>query len=212
MSGLLTEDADWTCFPSFDTGQDVNAPLQTSLPEAEQARLSLERHGAIRLGTPQELATMARLFKLMGMLPVGYYDLTVAGLPVHATAFRPVTGSALLANPFRVFTSLLRLDLLEPATRRLARETLARRDIFTPTTRYFLDLGERQGGLYPDEAKDFIESSLETFKWHLTSKVGVKEYELLQKASPLAADVVSFAGPHIVSSSAASELAFHGYD
>ncbi len=140
---------------------------------------------------------MARLFKTMGMLPVGYYDLTVAGLPVHATAFRPVTGPALLANPFRVFTSLLRLDLLEPATRKLAEETLARRDIFSPTTRYFLDLYDRQGGLRADEAKDFIESSLETFRFRLTSKVGVKEYELLQQASPLAADVVSFAGPHI---------------
>jgi len=140
---------------------------------------------------------MSRVFRLMGMLPVGYYDLTVAGLPVHATAFRPVTGPALLANPFRVFTSLLRLDLLEPATRRLAQDTLARRDIFSPTTRYFLGLAEAQGGLRPDEAKDFVEASLDTFKWHLQSKVGVHEYALLQHASPLAADVVSFAGPHI---------------
>jgi uncharacterized glyoxalase superfamily metalloenzyme YdcJ len=55
---------------------------------------------------------LRRLFALMGMEPVGYYDLSVAGVPVHSTAFRPVSDAALLANPFRVFTSLLRLDLI----------------------------------------------------------------------------------------------------
>lgn len=53
------------------------------------------------------------MFAIMGMYPVGYYDLTVAGLPVHATGFRPVSPDSLQRNPFRVFTSLLRLDLIE---------------------------------------------------------------------------------------------------
>jgi uncharacterized glyoxalase superfamily metalloenzyme YdcJ len=78
----------------------------------EIERLDLERHGAIRLGTAEELANMRRLFAVMGMEPVGYYDLSVAGVPVHSTAFRPVSSDALRRNPFRVFTSLLRLDLL----------------------------------------------------------------------------------------------------
>ncbi|MDP1165371.1 2-oxoadipate dioxygenase/decarboxylase family protein, partial [Klebsiella pneumoniae] len=51
----------------------------------EIQRLDLERHGAIRLGTPYELATIGRLFAVMGMQPVGYYDLTPAGVPVHST-------------------------------------------------------------------------------------------------------------------------------
>ncbi|KAG0732029.1 hypothetical protein G6F23_014723 [Rhizopus arrhizus] len=42
----------------------------------ERARLDEERHGAIRVGTVQELATLRRLFAVMGMFPVGYYDLT----------------------------------------------------------------------------------------------------------------------------------------
>ena len=75
-------------------------------------RLMVERHGAIRLGKPSELATCARLFRQMGMFPVGYYDLTTSGLPVHATAFRPRTQEALKRNPFRLFTSLLRLELI----------------------------------------------------------------------------------------------------
>jgi uncharacterized glyoxalase superfamily metalloenzyme YdcJ len=72
-------------------------------------RLDVERHGAIRVGTSLELATLRRLFAVMGMFPVGYYDLTVASVPVHSTAFRPIDEAALAKNPFRVFTSLLRL-------------------------------------------------------------------------------------------------------
>ncbi len=69
------------------------------------ARLNAERHGAIRLGTANELATMRRLFAVMGMEPVGYYDLSEAGIPVHSTAFRSVHLADLNQNPFRVFTS-----------------------------------------------------------------------------------------------------------
>ena len=79
----------------------------------ELDQLGMERHGAIRLGTPEELSTIRRLFMIMGMAPVGYYDLSVAGIPVHSTAFRPTGEEALRRNPFRVFTSLLRLDLIE---------------------------------------------------------------------------------------------------
>ena len=41
----------------------------------EIERLAMERHGAIRVGTADELATLRRLFRVMGMAPVGYYDL-----------------------------------------------------------------------------------------------------------------------------------------
>src|SRR5689334_5569368 len=43
-----------------------------------EERLDLERHGAIRLGSPYELATVRRIFSLIGLHPVGYYDLSVA--------------------------------------------------------------------------------------------------------------------------------------
>ena len=92
---------------------DLAASLERS---GELSRLSEERHGAIRLGTPGELSTIARVFAVMGMHPVGYYDLSVAGIPVHSTAFRPIDPTALSKNPFRVFTSLLRLDWIEDET------------------------------------------------------------------------------------------------
>lgn len=125
----------------LDLVADVNAAalrrepaLRERLARAgELERLGVERHGAIRLGSARELATMRRVFAVMGMRPVGYYDLSVAGVPVHATAFRPVEDASLARNPFRVFTSLLRLDLIEDAgLRMIATDILERRRIFTP--------------------------------------------------------------------------------
>jgi uncharacterized glyoxalase superfamily metalloenzyme YdcJ len=46
-----------------------------------------------------ELAMMRRVFAVMGMFPVGYYDLSEAGVPVHSTAFRPVGEAALELQP-----------------------------------------------------------------------------------------------------------------
>jgi uncharacterized glyoxalase superfamily metalloenzyme YdcJ len=51
-------------------------------------RITLERHGAIRLGSPYELQIARRIFGLLGMHPIGYYDLSIAGLPMHTTCFR----------------------------------------------------------------------------------------------------------------------------
>lgn len=113
----------------------------------ERARLDEERHGAIRVGTAQELATLRRLFAVMGMYPVGYYDLSVAGVPVHSTAFRPLTGLALAQNPFRVFTSLLRLELIEDAALRAeSARILEGRRIFTEGALALIDQAERDGG------------------------------------------------------------------
>ena len=72
--------------------------------------MTAERHGAIRVGSPAELAQVGRLFAAMGMHPVGCYDLRDADpapLPVVSTAFRPVDRDELASNPFRVFTSVL---------------------------------------------------------------------------------------------------------
>lgn len=110
-------------------------------------RISEERHGAIRLGTSEELAMMRRIFAVMGMYPVGYYDLSTAGVPVHSTAFRPVGEDALKRNPFRVFTSLLRLDLIaDEALREEAAAILAGRQIFTPGAVALTEKAEKEGG------------------------------------------------------------------
>ncbi len=164
----------------------------------ERARLDLERHGAIRVGSAEELSMLRRLFAVMGMHPVGYYDLSVAGVPVHSTAFRPVDAAALARNPFRVFTSLLRLELIEDAALRAqAADILARRDIFTAGARALIEQAERDGGLDAADADRFVAEALETFRWHSDATVPLPTYHALHDAHRLIADVVSFHGPHI---------------
>ncbi|ARR13847.1 2-oxoadipate dioxygenase/decarboxylase HglS [Xanthomonas citri] len=164
----------------------------------ERARLDLERHGAIRVGTAAELATLRRLFAVMGMQPVGYYNLSVAGVPVHSTAFRPIDEAALSANPFRVFTSLLRLELIEDAAlREQAQQILQQRQIFTVGALQLIERYEQQGGLDADQARQFVAEALETFRWHGDATVSLPTYRALSQAHKLIADVVSFHGPHI---------------
>lgn len=185
---------------------DVNADVLAQDTElkpllerrGELGRLNLEYHGAIRLGTAAELFTIRRVFAVMGMQPVGYYDLSVAGVPVHSTAFRPVDEAALKRNPFRVFTSLLRLELIEDAGLRAEAEAiLAARNIFTPRALALLDLHDQQGGLTPEQGGEFVKEALETFRWHQQATVSAETYQRLHDAHRLIADVVSFRGPHI---------------
>ncbi|MEQ8447627.1 MAG: VOC family protein [Pelagibacterium sp.] len=190
----------------MDLVHDANEKVVANDPELRRRlteldnldRISEERHGAIRLGKPEELAMIRRLFAVMGMEPVGYYDLSVAGIPVHSTAFRPTTGEALKRSPFRVFTSLLRLELIDNAElRRRAEAILAERDIFTPRVRKLIEQSEAEGGLREADAEAFISEALETFRWHSDATVSEETYQELHDAHRLIADVVSFKGPHI---------------
>lgn len=184
----------------------VNAEVLAQNPALKQqlerdnelARLSVERHGAIRVGTAAELAMLRQVFAIMGMYPVGYYDLSQAGVPVHSTAFRPVDDDALNANPFRLFTSLLRLELIDdPSLQQQAAEILAARDIFTPRCRELVSLHQQQGGLSAQQAEEFIPEVLETFRWHQQTTVDQRTYQALLEQHRLIADVVCFPGCHI---------------
>ncbi|MEM7617684.1 MAG: VOC family protein [Pseudomonadota bacterium] len=176
-----------------------NPALRAELDRIDNLnRLSEERHGAIRLGKPEELRIMGQIFNVMGMHPVHYYDLSIADIPVHSTAFRPIDNDSLKNNPFRVFTSLLRTDLIkDPQIRLEVEEILAKRDIFTPAMRYLLKTHHRQGGLRKEQAKLFIEEALEIFRWHQEAKVSKESYDRFHKTHRLVADIVSFQGPHI---------------
>jgi uncharacterized glyoxalase superfamily metalloenzyme YdcJ len=185
---------------------DVNRQAMADHPEIEEhlrrtgelSRLDMERHGAIRVGTAEELCTIRRLFAVMGMNPVGYYDLTPAGVPVHSTAFRAVHEDALQVSPFRVFTSLLRLELIDNVElRELAAKILAKRNIFTDRVRELIAKFESQGGLNQADADEFVKEALETFRWHTEATVTKAEYQQLHDQHRLIADVVAFKGPHI---------------
>jgi uncharacterized glyoxalase superfamily metalloenzyme YdcJ len=161
-------------------------------------RLKVERHGAIRLGKPSELAMIARLFRQMGMYPVGYYDLSSSGVPVHATAFRPISTTSLARNPFRVFTSLLRPELIPDAfIRDKVRAVLDTRDIFHPTIRFLVNKAEANGGLILGDAEELVRYALDTFRWHETALVDEELYARMKQCHPLLADIAGFKGPHI---------------
>ena len=205
MSAMYREEV-----PAYGTLMELVARVndetlaeQRTLKERLQAtdyldRISEERHGAIRLGTAAELAMMARVFAVMGMYPVGYYDLSTAGVPVHSTAFRPIGDAELKRNPFRVFTSLLRLDLIaDEELRKEAAQILSKRRIFTEAAVALTEKAERDGGLNMVDASRFVDEVLETFRWHDEANVDTAMYKRLHDAHRLIADVVSFKGPHI---------------
>ncbi|WP_018911900.1 VOC family protein [Thiomonas sp. FB-6] len=176
------------------------ASLPASLPmtQAELERLGAERHGAIRVGSARELGMLRRMFAVLGMQPVGYYDLSAAGVPVHSTAFRPVEPEALARNPFRLFTSLLRLELIEdPQLRALAAQRLEQREIFSPEALRLTREFELRGGLAESQADAFVRELLQTFRWHGQATVPLETYRRMHAAHRLVADVVCFRGPHI---------------
>lgn len=156
-----------------------------------------ERHGAIRLGTANELALIGRVFAVIGLHPVGYYDLSVAGLPVHSTAFRPITDSGFHISPFRMFTSLLRLDMLPTALRVTAEKALTSRSIFSERGHALLERAESQGGLSAEDGNDFVKEAVAIFAWRKQAHVDLKTYKALLTEHPLIADIVSFQGPHM---------------
>ena len=181
-------------------------------------RLTEEIHGAIRLALPYELQTIAKGFAICGMYPANYYDLTVAGMPAHATAFRPVDRDQLAKNPYRVFTSLLKLDLLKEKIRQklstmvdhpdqvtprlekswgIIEDILSKRSIFTEEYLEWLSVYEQQGGLTRDQAISFVDEFLETFRWQKTAAVSKGIYDDLSGLYKIVGDVLGFKVPHI---------------
>lgn len=163
------------------------------------SRLDIERHGAIRLGTPYELKTVSRVFSLIGLYPVGYYDLSPAGLPMHATCFRPKTEEALHKNPFRVFTSVLRPELVKDARARdIALDLLSKRNIFSPELLRLLDLADVQNGnLTIEQGRGFVHEAMKTFSWHATAAASHDDYQCLKDEHPILADIACFRSSHI---------------
>jgi len=166
------------------------------------ARVTAERHGAIRVGTPDELAQVGRLFAAMGMHPVGCYDLRdaePAPLPVVSTAFRPVDREELAANPFRVFTSVL-----VPEDRRFFDADLESRvraflDGRTLFPAELLDLADRagaEGGLDTEAAERFLVLATRAFALS-PEPIDQPWYDELAAVSGVAADIAGVTTTHV---------------
>ena len=166
-------------------------------PQALPARHHLERHGAIRLGSEYELRMIKRLFALLGMSPVGYYDLSIVGFPLHATAFRPITEESLKKNPFRVFVSVLRKDLIPEDIQASLEDILRKRELFSLRLLGLMSRAEAKERMTKQEAGDLITESLKIFKWHSRSSVPIDDYLRLKKEHMMIADIVCFPSAHI---------------
>ncbi|KPM41016.1 hypothetical protein AK830_g5513 [Neonectria ditissima] len=129
---------------------------------------------------------------------LGYYDFSVAGLPMHATCSRPIQSTALAKNPFRVFTTLLRPELLQDEeARNLALTLLDRREIFSPQLLDPLDIAEQHNNhLNHQQSETFIVEAIKTFSWRLVASASEAEYKKLASEHPILADVASFKSSH----------------
>jgi uncharacterized glyoxalase superfamily metalloenzyme YdcJ len=190
-----------------DVSREVNEDaLRAQGSEAERlgsiSRVTAERHGAIRVGTPAELRQVARVFGALGMHPVGFYDLREAvasAVPVVSTAFRPVDREELAHNPFRVFTSLLTPAdprFFDAGLRARLEAFLAARELFPPE---LLTLADRAGAdreLPEDDAERFLQLAVGAFE--LSSEpVDRAWYETLERISAVAADIGGVRSTHI---------------
>jgi uncharacterized glyoxalase superfamily metalloenzyme YdcJ len=165
------------------------------------ARVTAERHGAIRVGTPQELGQVSRIFAALGMYPVGFYDLrdaAASAVPVVSTAFRPTDRDELARNPFRMFTSLLVTDdrrFFSPDLQARLDTFLARRTLFPPE---LISLAEQgiTGELDGDDAERFLQ--LATAAFELSAEpVDRAWYAELNAVSSVAADIGGVTRTHI---------------
>jgi uncharacterized glyoxalase superfamily metalloenzyme YdcJ len=118
---------------------------------------------------------------------------------MHATCFRPRSTASLKKNPFRVFTSLLRPELIrDEKARSLALNLLSKRNIFTTELIALLDQADKQNGrLTIDQGTRFVTQAMETFRWHGTAASSHEDYQLLKKEHQILADIACFRSAHI---------------
>ena len=165
------------------------------------SRVTAERHGAIRVGTPDELAAVADLFSAFGMVPVGYYDLrdAVSPVPVVSTAFRPIDGDELARNPFRVFTSMLALQdprFFDAGLRARVQTFLACRQLFDPALITRARVIAAEGGCGVAEAGDFVAQAVAAFALS-HQPIEKSWYDELSRVSAVAADIAGVTSTHI---------------
>ncbi|MGO1536696.1 MAG: 2-oxoadipate dioxygenase/decarboxylase [Yaniella sp.] len=190
-----------------DVSTDVNRDYMERIgAEAERLgsiqRVTAERHGAIRVGSPQEMSQVARVYAAFGMYPVGFYDLrdaSASSVPVVSTAFRPIEADELAKNPFRVFTSMLASDdprFFSPDQQRRLQDFINARELFPAELLTLADKAAEQGGLDDPEAVQLLELATRAFKLS-DDPVDHAWYKELEDVSAVAADIGGVTSTHI---------------
>jgi uncharacterized glyoxalase superfamily metalloenzyme YdcJ len=166
------------------------------------SRVTAERHGAIRVGTPTELRQVAQIFAALGMHPVGFYDLRDAArsaVPVVSTAFRPAAADELARNPFRMFTSMLVTDdrrFFSPDLQPRLDAFLARRMLFPTELLMLAAQAIAEDGLDDVAAEVFLKLAVDAFTLSV-EPVDAAWYAELEAVSAVAADIGGVTSTHI---------------
>lgn len=167
-----------------------------SISDGMIEKTSGERHGAIRIGRPDEYRWIGRFFACFSMEPHNYYDMANVGAksqPIIATAFRSTI------NPeHRVFTSLLLTDYFDGTTKARIEALLATRTVFSDRAKALIEKSEAQGGLTGDDADALIrEGTDRIFKW--TGQAGDHDLykHLCDAGFKIAADISCFRSHHL---------------
>jgi uncharacterized glyoxalase superfamily metalloenzyme YdcJ len=186
--------------PAYTTLVDVADQINAALGGND--RVTAERHGAIRVGTPRELRQVGQIFGGFGMYPVGFYDLRDTGgmpVPVVSTAFRPIEADELELNPFRVFTSMLTVDdprFFTAELRGRLEAFLSRRTLFAEDLLGLAARSAEQQGLSAGDADRFVE--LATAAFELSPEPTDRQwYSELAEVSAVAADIGGVTRTHI---------------
>jgi uncharacterized glyoxalase superfamily metalloenzyme YdcJ len=190
-----------------DTATEVNATVLRERPESAErlgsiSRVTCERHGAVRVGTPAELHDLGVVLRAFGMHAVDFYDLRdtpASPVPVVSTAFRPVDPDELAANPFRLFVSVL-----VPEDRRFfdadlqasVEGFLAARSLFPPELLALARRAAAEGGLPEEPAAELVRLAVGSFQLS-QAPIDRAWYERLAKVSSVAADIAGVPSTHI---------------
>ena len=179
--------------------------------EGEQVAKGLGKvmHAAIRCASPKELQTIRRIFGLMNIKAVNYYDLREK-VSVESTAFRAVSVDEIQRNGFRVFCSLLSIDCIDEEHRAFVQTIIDRRDLFDEELLDLVELGESQQGLAAPEANRFVLKCVDLFTRPEEAIVSIDEYRKLETINKVAAQVLvsnALAFNHLTPSVASVPLA-----
>ena len=150
-----------------------------------------ERHGAIRIGRPDEYRWITRYFAAFAMQPHNFYDMTNVGAkskPVIATAFRSV-----VKPEHRMFTSLLVTDYFDATTRARVEALLSTREVISASAKNFIEKNETQGGLNAHDFNALVREGVDRiFKWTGNARDHALYTELCDAGFKIAADIACF--------------------
>jgi uncharacterized glyoxalase superfamily metalloenzyme YdcJ len=167
-----------------------------SMSDEELDRTSGERHGAIRIGRPDEYRWIGRLFACFAMEPHNFYDMTNVGAksqPIIATAFRST-----LRPEHRVFSSVLMTDYFDHATRARIEGLVGTRTVFSDRAKQLIEKSEKNGGLDWTDAEALIKECTDRiFKWTGKARDHALYKELSAAGFKIAADISCFQSHHL---------------